>query len=913
MLELDPSGWKPGVLTGAAPRITTSLNEHGALTITNDGDVSQVFRYGLALPRTTGSTKSIGINFVGENLKNGGGCIYLEDDPIPLGATTSFPAIRGRSLKLTLQVPSHSSVRVDRVIVALYDQAVDLTDDCDPAANVLIITPEYPSTHNLYVSAFAHSRNRRYIQSGLRIQVAHISMHHHYQTSFTTDAVPVLKGGYADLKTLLRTNRYRTIVVHFLDENIASILDTYALRQRLIFICHGPETTFRMLPNLSRSYFSHALPAIDKGDHWDLREQFVRQFARSERTHWVFVSDWLRDAAQRLIGVDFKHAHVIHNPIDPDLFPFRVKDPEDRKRILLLRRFDDVRYHSVDVAVRAILELSKRPFFDELEFSVYGDGNVYDRLLAPIKGFKNIKFYRTFVPNDQIAELFAAHGILLIPSRHDAHAVSMGEGTSAGLVVVGSAVTSNPYFMEQELNHTLAEREDYIGLADIIERLYRDPDEFLTISERMSRTTQERCGLENTSDREVALIESGLAEFRSTPRGAGLSVSPDTDPVLTLVVPAYNLEKYLEKCLFSLLDHENAALTEILVVNDGSTDRTAEVVHEYERISGGIVRLIDKENGGHGSTINVGIEQARGTYFRIIDGDDFVDSGELAGFIDSLAGESADIVLTRSAYEYTTAPLLANVIEYDMIDSGVLYRFDDMNSGELSWSINGPLLSTSTFRTETIRRAGFQLSEKRPYVDQEFNAFSVKHVETVRRRDFDIYRYHIGREGQTVSPDFWKKRYPDHEYVIFNILETMDRMGDYSQEKRTYVNKFIISGLVNSQLYMYDQLCLWELIDPFLKRLSQWPDALNVWKMGLGSENESVRLIRSRYRMKLALRRFLPDRPIVAPPGTADLVARFEVGRFGRVKKVIKGFLPYGVIRLRQILLYERHRLPRWM
>lgn len=94
------------------------------------------------------------------------------------------------------------------------------------------------------------------------------------------------------------------------------------------------------------------------------------------------------------------------------------------------------------------------------------------------------------------------------------------------------------------------------------------------------------------------------------------------EKILTVVVPTYNAEKYLRDNLESFEIPELMQDIEILIVNDGSTDHSLEVAREYAervRIRTG---LITKENGGHGSGINCGIEHALGTYFKVVDADD---------------------------------------------------------------------------------------------------------------------------------------------------------------------------------------------------------------------------------------------------------------------------------------------------
>ena len=377
-------------------------------------------------------------------------------------------------------------------------------------ADVLVVTPAYPSKKNLYLCAFVHSRVKEYINLGLKVQVASISGANKIKEIYIHDDVPVIKGNHKHLRELLLKKQYKVIVTHFVDENLYPIYNEFLGNEKLIFICHGPETVFRYLVNVTRPYFTKPIPYPKDDVSMNIKEKWVRIFSQKDNVEWVFVSDWLKDFSEKELGIKFKHARVINNIINENLFPYKQKSAEDRCKILVIRKFDNIIQHSLDQVVLTIIELSRRPFFYDLDFEIYGDGNFYNYLIEPIRRFKNVHLHRKFIPNNEISKVHEKAGILLIPSRHDAHAVAMGEGASSGLVVVGSNVTSNPFFMHEEENHTLADPEDYVGLADIIERLYKNPDEFLRISKSLSEVTRNNYCKKKTDEKEVELIKDKL-------------------------------------------------------------------------------------------------------------------------------------------------------------------------------------------------------------------------------------------------------------------------------------------------------------------------------------------------------------------------------------------------------------------
>lgn len=92
--------------------------------------------------------------------------------------------------------------------------------------------------------------------------------------------------------------------------------------------------------------------------------------------------------------------------------------------------------------------------------------------------------------------------------------------------------------------------------------------------------------------------------------------------LLSIAVPCYNSENYMRKCIDSLL--EGGEIVEILIVDDGSSDNTAQIADEYAAAHPSIVKAIHQENGGHGAAVNTGIQNATGFYFKVVDSDDWV-------------------------------------------------------------------------------------------------------------------------------------------------------------------------------------------------------------------------------------------------------------------------------------------------
>ena len=864
--------------------------DNGEMVVDNTTSGKIIIKYKKRIDINEPEIKFCHIKFYGD-AENAGGYIRLNSDHmISINSETALDlTLTPPPFYIELEVSALSKVKIKELTVDFYDEKQSLLNGVSKENDVLIIVPNYPSYENLYYCAFAHSRNKEYVKEGIKAQVFAVNDQICSQNSYEIDGVPVFRGTYADLKELLVRHQFKTIVVHFVDEKLYSIFDGNIYNnEQLIFICHGPETVYRYLVDKTKPYFTKPLVYPMQCDKFDMLDYYVKKYAGKDNVEWVFVSDWLKEFSEEEQKLKFKNSRVINNIMDEELFPYTERDAEMRKKIIVIRKFDDVSQHSIDQVVYAILELSRRDFFDDLTFEIYGDGSLYDTLTEPIKNFKNIKLFRTFIPNNEIEKIYRRFGILLLPSRHDAHAVSMGEGAATGLAVVGSNVTSNPYFMNEKENHTLAGPEDFKSLADIIERLYRNPDEFLKISGNMAKFTRQFCR-KNTVQKEVELIRE--QQKKTGEKLLSSNLRPTENPVLTVGVPAYNVEAYIEKTLFSVLNQRNAGKLEVLVINDGSTDKTSEIVKEYIKLSGGIVRLIEKENGGHGSGINRAVKEARGKYFRLVDGDDWVDSENLAKLVDIMETSEADIILTTASYDYVEKALFDDIISYDNLKEGITYNFDDLTYENYGFEGYGPLLTTGNYKTEPLKDAGFTLSEKKPYVDMEYNAFSLKKIKTLVYYDLNIYRYLIGREGQTISRDFWRTKYQDHEYIIFNILEKVYGSSDFSERKLSYIYKNIIAPMVDTQIFMFDSLCLWKNIPSFLEKLKKYPGIYDLSINFIEKKDGNCRLILHKYKSKL---RTGSKKPIIIP-GVRETMEHGEQTGI-TVKKLIKAALPGGFL-----------------
>ena len=122
---------------------------------------------------------------------------------------------------------------------------------------------------------------------------------------------------------------------------------------------------------------------------------------------------------------------------------------------------------------------------------------------------------------------------------------------------------------------------------------------------------------------------------------------------ISFAIPSYNSEDYMSHAIESILP--GGEDVEIIVVNDGSKDGTSEIAHEYKNKYPNIVRVVDKDNGGHGDAANSGLSHATGKYFKVVDSDDWVDEDSLhkiLEFLKELEEEDKEIDMLISNYVY---------------------------------------------------------------------------------------------------------------------------------------------------------------------------------------------------------------------------------------------------------------------
>lgn len=244
--------------------------------------------------------------------------------------------------------------------------------------------------------------------------------------------------------------------------------------------------------------------------------------------------------------------------------------------------------------------------------------------------------------------------------------------------------------------------------------------------------------------------------------------------LLSFVIPAYNSEAYLEKCLSSMLEPSVLEDLEIIVVNDGSTDATEKIALDFCGRYPGTVRLITQKNLGHGGALNTGCAAAQGKYLKVIDADDWVESRSLPAFVKALEKCESDVVLTHyRTVNITTGEEKAwrcypEAFGKAMTLGDVMGRWGDFDRALTFHGI--------AYRTDFYQKMGLSLSEHIFYEDHEFATFPCCHAETVTPLDIFVYVYRIGDVNQSVSDANQLKRISHVEAVLKRLLTEGEKL-----------------------------------------------------------------------------------------------------------------------------------------
>ncbi|MCR5663418.1 MAG: glycosyltransferase family 2 protein [Oscillospiraceae bacterium] len=265
--------------------------------------------------------------------------------------------------------------------------------------------------------------------------------------------------------------------------------------------------------------------------------------------------------------------------------------------------------------------------------------------------------------------------------------------------------------------------------------------------------------------------------------------------LLTVAVPCYNSQDYMEKCIDSLL--AGGKRVEIIIIDDGSKDRTGAIADAYAERYPDIVRVVHQENGGHGEGINQGLRHATGRYYKTVDSDDWL-SADFPRFLDTLEAVDrqggVDLFVTNYYYEHADGKGDRSINFSNALPVGRIFTWAETKRFRIDQIL---MIHACTFRTELLRQTGLVMPKHTFYEDNYMIYGNLQAVERIYYMNANLYRYFIGRAGQSVQEDVMKKRYA-HQLKATELCFTAFHLGDVKERRKLSYLKhemFIMFGI----------------------------------------------------------------------------------------------------------------------
>ena len=275
--------------------------------------------------------------------------------------------------------------------------------------------------------------------------------------------------------------------------------------------------------------------------------------------------------------------------------------------------------------------------------------------------------------------------------------------------------------------------------------------------------------------------------------------------ILSVIIPTYNMEALLPRCLDSfVMEKEHMDMLDIIVVNDGSKDRSSEIAHDYQTRYPNTFNVIDKKNGNYGSCINEGLKVAKGTYLRICDSDDYYFRENLPEYLYVLKNSKADIVFTP--YEiYNFDGSLSQEMPAYSVKNG-----EEFNISEIDWRkpevVRYRAMHCISVKKDNLIKNEYRQLEGISYTDTQFIFYAVLYSNTCAFFNKPIYKYFLGRDGQTMSKESMKKSNMHFYLNARNMLDTYMTLDNSISENKA----LLLYGSIRScfSFFANNSICL---------------------------------------------------------------------------------------------------------
>ncbi len=272
--------------------------------------------------------------------------------------------------------------------------------------------------------------------------------------------------------------------------------------------------------------------------------------------------------------------------------------------------------------------------------------------------------------------------------------------------------------------------------------------------------------------------------------------------LISFAIPSYNSQDYMANAIESVL--KGGDEIEIIIVNDGSKDDTSKIAHEYAQEYPDIIRVVDQENGGHGSAVNTGLANATAKYFKVVDSDDWVNEEALNVILDTIRkfeseNQELDMILANYVYEKVGAKK-KKVIRYtNFLPENKVFGWKDLGLFMPGQYI---LMHSVIYRTELLKLCQLKLPKHTFYVDNIFVYYPLPYVRKMYYINTDFYRYYIGRDDQSINEKNMIARVDQQVFVTKSMIDMYELKSVDPAKLRRYMRSYLAIMMTVSSIIL---------------------------------------------------------------------------------------------------------------
>ena len=233
----------------------------------------------------------------------------------------------------------------------------------------------------------------------------------------------------------------------------------------------------------------------------------------------------------------------------------------------------------------------------------------------------------------------------------------------------------------------------------------------------------------------------------------------------------------MEKCIDSLLIGKEDV--EIIIIDDGSKDKTGKIADRYQKKYPTIVKAIHQENGGHGEGINTGLKHAAGKYFKVVDSDDWLDEKAYKKLLKEIKHIDTDLVVCNYVYTYTDGRKEQTISFANVYEEGKVLTWNDIHRFKLT---QYPSLHSKKKKKSVLDKSNIDLPKHVFYEDNLFIYLPLVNTNTIYYLNLDLYRYYIGRADQSVQETQLIKR-SSHQVLVSEKVCTAYDLTEIKNKK----------------------------------------------------------------------------------------------------------------------------------